>query len=92
VTGLFLCRPCQGLRYRSQSTGALDRAWIREGRIARKINPDADTTDFPTKPQGMQRRTFEKLRQAWWKADRKREEITTRELVGIVLRYYSDGL
>jgi hypothetical protein len=88
----FLCRTCQGLRYRSKSIGELDRAWIREGRIARKINPSAGTTDFPTRPKGMQRRTFEKLYRAWCEADGKREEITTRELVGIALRYYSDGL
>jgi hypothetical protein len=88
----FLCRKCQRLRYRSQSLGELDRAYRKQSGIARKINPKASATDFPRRPRGMQRRTFDKLWRAWCDADWKREEITTRELVGIALRYYSDGL
>lgn len=84
----FACRVCQDLKYRSQSLGELDRAYLKESKIAKKINPEARTTDFPTRPPGMQRRTYRKLWNAWWEADGHREEVATRELVGIARKYF----
>lgn len=85
-TQLFLCRTCQGLRYRSQSLGELDRAYRKESRIARRINPEAGATDFPRRPKGMQRRTYARLLSDWQEADHKRESIISWELVGVARR------
>lgn len=85
----FSCRVCQGLKYRSQSLGELDRAYLKQSKIAKKINPEAHAQDFPTRPKGMQRRTYRKLWEAWCAADWDREAIADRELCAIARKYFS---
>ena len=79
----FLCRECHGLKYRTQSLSPLDRAYQSQAKVGKKINPNADGTDFPRRPVGMQRRPFDKLLRQWCKADMEREEVANRELIAL---------
>lgn len=84
----FLCRTCQDLRYRSQSLGELDRAYRKEARIAHKINPKASAMNFPRRPKGMQRRTFDKLQRAWCAADWRRQTVISKEEMAMIGLYF----
>jgi hypothetical protein len=66
------CRRCLRLRYPSQSFDLLDRSWGRTGRIARKLG--CQIVDFPRRPKGMRRRTYERLAGAWWREEEFRDE------------------
>lgn len=59
----FLCRPCHGLRYASQLSGAADRPRLSAQRIRRKLGgPIGIALPFPFKPPKMHWRTYERLR------------------------------
>lgn len=66
------CRKCLRLRYQSQSEDFLDRSWRRTGRIMRKLGRDLG--DFPSRPNGMRQRTYERLCSTYWDEERLRDE------------------
>ncbi|WP_374433548.1 hypothetical protein [Inhella sp.] len=65
--GPFRCRQCNQLAYASQSMDAMDRAWKKQQRIERKLNPKGG------KPKGMHWATFERLRDLIADCDMQRE-------------------
>jgi hypothetical protein len=60
---LFACRRCYGLSYASQQQTALHRGLEQARKIRIGLGGSADLLErFPTKPKGMHRRTFQRLR------------------------------
>lgn len=59
----FLCRHCYRLCHASQSESELDRAVRRASKIRRRLDGDPNTAaDFPPRPKGMWKSTYERLR------------------------------
>lgn len=59
----FLCRPCHGLRYRSQLAASAERPRLIAQRIRRQLGASADLTlPFPPKPERMHWRTYYRIR------------------------------
>jgi hypothetical protein len=58
----FLCRHCYRLAYASQSQDELGRLQRRANKAKRRLGVDPETaTEFPPRPKGMWRRTYERL-------------------------------
>jgi hypothetical protein len=49
------------LAYVSEAQDAMGRAWGRSRRVARKLDPTADTETWLPRPKGMHQRTYERL-------------------------------
>jgi hypothetical protein len=61
--GLFACRRCYDLSYASQQQTPLHRRLERARAIRMRLGGSADLQEpFPSKPKGMHRRTFQRLR------------------------------
>ena len=59
--GIFACRHCHGLNYRSQHEPAWDRALTRYQKIRVKLGGHpGDAYAFPSKPKGMHWHTYER--------------------------------
>jgi hypothetical protein len=60
---LFACRLCSQLAYASQQESAHERGLLKAQTIRMKLGGSANMLDdFPKKPKGMHRRTYERLR------------------------------
>ena len=69
---IFACRHCYRLTYDCQTGSAQDRSLYRAAGIRRRLGGSEDLCDpFPSRPKGMHRRTYDRLRLKGQKADDK---------------------
>jgi hypothetical protein len=59
--GEFMCRPCSGLKYRSQSEGYADRMRRRARKIRDRLGADHALRVLASRPKGMHWATFFRL-------------------------------
>jgi hypothetical protein len=70
VAGLFICRQCNGLAYRSQRALPRHRSMSRARKIRLKLGGSASVDDeFPERPKGMHRKTYNRLRRSYERFD-----------------------
>jgi hypothetical protein len=71
----LLCRHCYRLAHASQSEGVWDRRLRRVNKIRQRLGGDPGmTAPFPSKPEGMWRRTYERLQQRSFEAESRADE------------------
>jgi len=71
----FLCRHCYRLAYVSQSEGAWDRTLRRANKVRQRLGGGPDVAaPFPSKPKGMWRRTYDRLREQAFDAEMRIDE------------------
>jgi hypothetical protein len=81
----FVCRHCNRLSYASQSEGALDRALRSANKIRQRLGGDPGmASQFPARPKGMWRRTYERLHEKTLEIEMRAEEAMDLRLMTLV--------
>jgi hypothetical protein len=83
----FLCRRCYRLVHASQSEGSWDRMLRRANQIKHQLGGDPGlAAPIPSKPKGMWRRKYERLREQAFDAEMRADEAFTLEAARLLAR------
>ena len=83
----FVCRHCNRLSYASQSEAAQDRALRSANKIRQRLGGDPGmASQFPARPKGMWRRTYERLQKRTFEIEMRAEEAMDLHLVKLAAR------
>jgi hypothetical protein len=66
--GLFQCRVCSQIAYRSQCEDTIGRLWLAQSKVEAKLGPHGQ------RPKHMKQATFERLRERKWELEVQRED------------------
>lgn len=66
--GHFRCRTCNQISYRTQSEDQIGRLWIAQAKIEARLGPDL------ARPRFMRQKTFDQLRERYWRVEERRED------------------
>jgi hypothetical protein len=83
----FVCRHCNRLSYASQNESALDRALRSANKIRQRLGGDPGlASQFPARPKGMWRRTYDRLHGKTFEIETRAEEAIHLRIMTLAAR------